>query len=248
MNVATGRKRLIRALHRHGPVQLARLCLLNVRLLLNGKAGQHRYVHDDSWDKAHGVDTAGTVEMDEITALEHEKIGAVRYEPTPPDCFTYLIAQARLRQDADYTFIDIGSGKGRVVLLAALAGFRRAIGIELGQELHETACRNIAAMRKSADLGEVESIRADATSYSFPDGPTVCFLNNPFEAQVLDRLLVRIEASLAASPRLFTIIYYHSNHADRLASREGWRRVADGAWRDESHHFSIFEWSEARPH
>jgi hypothetical protein len=234
--------RLLRALRRQGPIGFVKLCLFNMRLLLTGKAARHRYIYDDAWDKAHGVDTAGMVGIDEITAPDEEKVGAVRYEPTPPDCFSYLIGEADAGPPSARTFIDVGSGKGRVLLLAALAGFRRVLGLELGMELHQAACRNIEVMRESAGIGDVTSIRADATSYAFPAEPTLCFLNNPFDAPVLDRLIDNIEASLAAAPRPFTILYYHSNHADRLLGRRDWRLVSDGTWRDPSHHFSIFRW------
>jgi len=240
MTALLSASRLLRAFRRRGPVEFVRLCLLNIRLLLSGKAARHGYVYDDAWDRQYGVDTAGTVEVADFTAPEQEKAGAVRYEPTPPDCFAYLVGAANLRGGVDYIFMDVGSGKGRVLLMAALHGFRRVIGIELGEELHQTACRNINAMKPLLGDARVESLQTDATRYGFPLEPTVCFLNNPFDAQVLDRLLDNIEASLAAAPRPFTIIYYHSNHADRIDVREQWQVVATGFWRDESHHFSIY--------
>jgi predicted RNA methylase len=232
--------RLVRAFRRRGPLEFVKLCGRNLMLVGSGQAAKHRYVHDDSWDRSNGVDTAGTVEIDEITAPAHEKPGAVRYEPTPPDCFNHLLDAAGLGCRADYTFIDVGSGKGRVLLLAALAGFERVIGIELGEELHQAACRNIAAMKERLGRAELSSVRADAAGYQLPLQPTICFLNNPFDTAVLDRLLDNIEASLATHPRPFTIVYYHSNHADRLDRRRPWQVVAKGVWQDESHHFAIY--------
>lgn len=231
--------RLARAFRRRGPAEFLKLCLLNVRVLLSGEAKRHAYVHDDSWDRLYGVSTAGVLEIDEFTAPADERAGAVRYEPTPPDCLTWLVEAADLTRGVDYTFIDIGSGKGRVLLLAALHGFKRVIGIELGVELHEAARRNIDRMRDRLGTAQVASIRADATRFDFPSEATVCFLNNPFDGAVLDRLLNRIEASLAAAPRPFILIYYHSNHADRLAARPMWELVKSGFWKDESHHFTI---------
>jgi SAM-dependent methyltransferase len=231
--------RLIRAFRRRRPGDFLKLCLLNLRVVLSGEAKRHAYVHDDSWDRLYGVSTAGTLETDEFGAPPEELVGAVRYEPTPPDCFEWLVEAAELEPGVDYTFIDVGSGKGRVLLLAALHGFKRVIGIELGVELHDAACRNIARMRGRLGSAKVTSIRADATRFDFPPEPTLCFLNNPFDAAVLDRLLDRIEASRAATPRPFTLIYYHSNHADRIAARPGWEMVRSGFWTDESHHFTI---------
>lgn len=238
--------RALRALNRHGPVGFVKLCTLNIRLLFRGEAGRHSYIHDEAWDREHGVQTAGSVEIDEVTTPASQKVGAVRYEPTPPDCFIYLLEQAELNGDRTRTFIDLGSGKGRVLLMAAFDGFRRIIGVEFAQELHETACRNLARMRSRTAGSEISSICADAASYAFPPDPTVCFLNNPFDADLLERVISNLEASLRAQPRPLTIIYYHSNHADLLDPRSGWRVVSKGIWRDHSHHFSIHSWSPER--
>ena len=212
-------------------------------LALSGTAGRHSYIHDDSWDLAHGVDTAGTVAIDELTTPEHGKSGAVRYEPTPSECFTFLVAESRVDSPSEYTLIDLGSGKGRVVLLAGLAGFKRAIGVEFGEELHEVACRNIQAMKARLLPAEVTSVRGDARSYRFPPEPTICFLNNPFSAETLTAVLNIIEMSLQHHPRPFIMIYYHSNHAEVLDGRDGWQAVSKGCWQDESHHFAIYRWN-----
>jgi hypothetical protein len=50
------------------------------------------------------------------------------------------VAQAGLQ---DFTFIDLGSGKGRVLLMAAAYGFKRIIGVEFMPELHRVAEENI---------------------------------------------------------------------------------------------------------
>lgn len=237
--------RAVRALRRRGPVGFVRLVLHNVRLLLNGQAGRHRYVHDDAWDRANGVDTAGTVAIDELTAPDEARPGAVRYEPTPPECFAHLLAEAGLGDLSGSTFIDIGSGKGRVVLLAGLAGFQEAIGVEFGEELHVIARRNIEIMGDRLAPARVATVRADARTYVFPSAPTVCFINNPFGVDGLAALLDGIEASLRDDPRPFTIIYYHSNHAQELHRRAAWQAVSEGVWRDDSHHFAIFRCEQA---
>ncbi|MBZ5489392.1 MAG: class I SAM-dependent methyltransferase [Acidobacteriia bacterium] len=43
----------------------------------------------------------------------------------------------------DFTFIDLGSGKGRALLMAAQYGFKRIIGVEFMPELHRVAQENI---------------------------------------------------------------------------------------------------------
>jgi len=237
--------RVVRAYRRRGAGAFARLCLLNAWLVVSGEARRHRYVHDTSFDALHGVDTAGTLAVDEIVDSRAARAGAEGYEPVPPECFSFLLEQTGLDHVSSHVFVDAGSGKGRPVLMAALAGFREAIGIEMGRELHEIACRNITALEQRRGPLAAVSIHGDATLYSFPAAPTVCFLNNPFGAKLLDRLLDTIEASLRQHPRSFTIIYYHCNHADRIERRAGWALSDSGFWRDRSHHYALYRWSQA---
>jgi hypothetical protein len=44
----------------------------------------------------------------------------------------------------NFTFIDFGSGKGRVLLIAAGLPFKAVVGIEFSRELHEIAVQNIS--------------------------------------------------------------------------------------------------------
>lgn len=234
--------RVGRAWRRHGWLGFSRLAIFNLGLLLSGRDSRHRYVNDTSFDRAYGVDTSGSVAIDEVTAPISAKSGAVDYEPTPPAAFSFFLAQACLTDCSGLTFIDLGSGKGRTLLLAGLAGFAKVIGVELGEELHATAKRNIDLMTASGKISGVESICGDARSYRFAAEPTVCFLNNPFSADVLGLVLQHIERSLRRDPRSFTIIYYHANHSDLLDGGASWHLVAKGNWEDASHHFAIYRW------
>ena len=69
----------------------------------------------------------------------------MRYEAITPEAFHGLLASIDLG-DHDLTFIDLGSGKGRAVLLASLYPFRRLIGVEFSPELTEVARLNVQAV------------------------------------------------------------------------------------------------------
>lgn len=233
-------ERVTRAARRLGPVGFARLCLHNAALLASGRSNAHAFVYDLSWDRLHGVDTAGSLDVAEMSAPQAQKRGAVRYEPTPPECFAFLVEAAGVSEPRDYTLVDLGSGKGRVPLLAGLSGFGTAVGIEMAAELHAAALDNLAALRARQPLPDIRLTRGDARAFAWPDAPTLCFLNNPFDADVLDEVLDAIEASLLQSPRNFRIVYYHCNHHGRIDSRPGWQAIARGHWRDPSHHYAIY--------
>jgi predicted RNA methylase len=231
-------RRLARAVRRNSIPGLLKLCVANAVALMTGRWKDHAYVYDDSFDREHGVDTAGVAEVDELVADDALKASAQRYEATPPECFRFLVNEAGIQRPSDYNFVDLGSGKGRVLLLAGLAGFKSVTGVELCENLHRTACANIE--RATGLATRPQAILGDATAYPWPPEPTLCFLNNPFGPDVLERALSGIEQSLRTSPRDFLLVYYHCNHAALIDARDGWRCLSRGHWRSPSHHYAIY--------
>ena len=234
--------RASRALKRHGIRGFLRLVFYNVRLLATGRARDHRYVYDSAFDIEHGVDTLGVVEPDEMAVPEPLHRGVERYEAAEPEFFEFLLQRAGPLAPRDRIFIDIGSGKGRVLLMAAMADFRRVVGVELDSRLHDIACRNITIMSRRFPFAEVRSVNQDGITYEFPRRPTVCFINNPFDRGQIERLLDNLEDSLAAHPRDMLLIYIHAFHIDAIRQRGGWREVEYGFFRSVRHPFAILSW------
>lgn len=129
------------------------------------------------------------------------------YQPVEPELFRKMIN--RLAIDfPQFTFIDIGSGKGRALLLASEFPFHRIIGIELLPELNRIAQGNI---RKFSDrysrCGSIEAICADATEFLFPEAALVVLLNNPLPEPGLRKLISNLENSLSMKPRPVFVVY-----------------------------------------
>jgi precorrin-6B methylase 2 len=106
-------------------------------------------------------------------------------------------------------FLDIGSGKGRVVVTAATFPFKRVIGVEISPELTEAAEQNRQKAHRHLRTSQVELVTIDATAYVIPPDVSVIFLYNPFHGEVLKKVFDNIRASLVANPRDLTIIYRH---------------------------------------
>ena len=123
-------------------------------------------------------------------AIEH----ATHYEPTPLADFDRFIKA--LPSGFDFgtaTFIDIGSGMGRVVLLAAGYPFKQVVGIEVSPALHEVAKENLA--RYPAERRRCRDVRlvcADASQAPLPAGNLVAYLYNPFSASLVRRVANRL--------------------------------------------------------
>jgi SAM-dependent methyltransferase len=138
------------------------------------------------------------------------------YQPIPPEQFHEMMAALTI--DCRYfTFIDVGSGKGRALLLASQYGFGRIIGIELLPELHRIAEENVSAIRaRRADLN-IELVCMDATNFAFPAEPTVVLLFNPLPDPALCTLIANLHASLLEHPRPFFVLYANPLLEERLA-------------------------------
>jgi hypothetical protein len=181
------------------------------------------------FDRAFGVETAGIVRLDALQIASTNKRAGNRYQATSPELFRRLMDRIRI-DHRQFVFIDVGSGKGRILLLASQLPFKRVVGIEFSRQLHEVALRNIAAYPKQLiRCGEIESVCADAVELDVPPGPTVFFFYNPFEAGVLDRVLTRIKSSWVRFPRLIYIIYIGDVTVATRIEGFGLRRLSDTA-------------------
>lgn len=150
----------------------------------------------ETWwfDSLHNVDTSPQLSEQHKRGWREDKVNFY-YVPTRPKWARRALRHLPANIREDYTFIDFGSGKGRVLLMAARLGFKRLYGIELRQELHEQACRNFQKFRR-ADGCEMESVHVDATEYEFPHEKLVLFFFNPFGSTVMEKVLGNLGASL----------------------------------------------------
>jgi SAM-dependent methyltransferase len=123
-------------------------------------------------------------------------------------------------------FLDIGSGKGRAVLMAAIDyPFGRVIGVELVPELHEAAERNLAAVARRLCANDVELVCADIRRYRIPDDVTVIYMNNPVRGSIFAGLLTAISESMKRNPRRLRLIYYNPVEENALVATGEWRKV-----------------------
>jgi len=135
------------------------------------------------------------------------------YQPTEPDLFHEMLAA--LNQQGhfdfhDFVFVDLGSGKGRTLLMASDYPFRRIVGVELLPVLHQAAQENLGKYRSESQKSfALESICADATEFPLPAEPMVLYLFNPFPESGLKRMMANLEGSLQAHPRAVYVLYHN---------------------------------------
>jgi SAM-dependent methyltransferase len=145
------------------------------------------------------------------------------YQPTDAGLFREMMASFPI-DFSQFTFVDLGSGKGRTLLLASEYPFRRIVGVEILPELHRAAKENIAAYRSATQqCTEIESMCADAREFELPDEPLVLYLFNPLPEEALRRVVRRLERST----RPLWIIY-HNPLIEGVLAESGWLERTGG--------------------
>jgi SAM-dependent methyltransferase len=127
----------------------------------------------------------------------------------------------------DFTFIDLGSGKGRVLLMASEYPFKRIIGVEFMPELHRTAQKNIACYPNDREqCRQIETVCMDAREFQFPDGPLVVYLFNPFPESTFAQVLENLRLSVEQAPRPVYIAYRFTEFENLLAQADWLKKLA----------------------
>lgn len=160
------------------------------------------------WDHRVNTTSAAVGWRDRLLGVFHSP-----YQPTEAVLFHQMIGALSAQTGFDFrefVFIDLGSGKGRTLLMASDYSFRRIIGVELLPALHRAALENLGKYRsESQKCFAIESICADATEFVFPAEPIVLFLFNPFPEHGLRHVIANLEESLREHPRKMYVLYHN---------------------------------------
>ncbi len=193
---------------------------------------QSRY-GDIDYDFEHSVDT--TWANVSLRTRFRELLSGGQYQPSEPALFHQILDSIPVAVEG-FTFLDLGSGKGRTLLMASQYPFRRIVGVELLGELNQVAQQNIARYRSERQkCFAIESHAGDARSFEFPGEAFVLYLFNPFPEYVLREVLANLHRSVTALPREVYVIYHNLVHENVFAD-QAWLRLVQ-----RTHQFAILE-------
>lgn len=140
----------------------------------------------DDFDKKYGVMTSGVTESSEAgIADETARSLAVGYVPTRELVIRHILTNTTHGLDlSQYSFIDLGCGKGRTLIVAAQLPFKEVIGVELSPLHCEVAEANIkrylSEMRNPALCRNVRVSCVNAADFVFPDINLLIYMYRPF--------------------------------------------------------------------
>jgi SAM-dependent methyltransferase len=226
-------QKLVWARRTYGMRGAARVCRQHLGELLSRftSAGRRALRREIEFDEARGIDTRGIVSLFELAIESPNVRSGLRYQATVPELFHQILAGLPIPLE-NFVFVDLGSGKGRAVILASEYPFKRVIGVEFSPELHAIARRNVELRdRIRVRCPLTESVCQDVVQFELPEEPLVLYLYNPFLPDIVQRVLERLERSLRERPRPVYVIYVNpvgrelfeaSRWLVRKASGKGW--------------------------
>ena len=147
------------------------------------------------------------------------------YQPIEPPLFQEMLEALGIDY-SQFTFIDIGSGKGRPLLMASEYSFRKIVGIELLPELNRIAQENICKFpdeRKRCK--QIEAVVGDATQFAFPQGPLVVFMFHPLAEAAFEKVITNLLASLHLNPRPAWLVYANPLFESMVLKTGGFRKT-----------------------
>lgn len=188
--------------------------------------GFTRHPFDDEF----GVRTSGLVAGRHLKSGHRHDRHATAYYGVAPSVFLALVKRWEKSRPSlalkEVSFIDVGAGMGRAMLLAAELPFRRVVGVELNPALVRIARKNLTIWRASGRAqAPTRLVCGDAVELPLPPGPCMAFLFNPFGAVVMRRLLTAWSKALAERADELDLIYVNNEQEHVLQLQAGFTRL-----------------------
>lgn len=117
------------------------------------------------------------------------------------------------------SIVDLGCGKGRVMVVSAYFGFTHITGIDFAKELCQEAISNMTKTQVLMPEISWQVINADVVDYAIQPDDAVFFMFNPFVEETLNIFLNKLELSCRLFPRKSYFIYANPQYANALEKR-----------------------------
>lgn len=203
---------------------------LRVAAWLRRLLGREAEARLHPFDVLHGIDTEGLLYAEDLsTGHAHDRHNE-GYYATAPSLFEGAMACWRQTLSdcgvEDYVFVDLGCGKGRVLLLASEWPFQAIHGMELSQDLARDARRNLRKwLRRPRACRRITVECDDVLRIQLPEDPVILYLFNSFAAEVLGPLMAKLAAAASRRSAPIDLIYVHPDHDPLVAATRGVERL-----------------------
>jgi 16S rRNA G966 N2-methylase RsmD len=184
------------------------------------------YVIDYFFDLKYKTDTSSWVTLDDLNIDDSAKKRASGYQPT--HAFQLRKLLRTLSIPINKVMIDLGSGKGKVLLIASEFGFREARGIEISRRLCNIAINNCHIYKQlTNNETNFVVINSDVINYNMRDDEDVFYMFNPFDEYVLKQMMKNISESILRQNRKIWIIYRNAIYKDIIDTNKYFTKITD---------------------
>jgi SAM-dependent methyltransferase len=136
--------------------------------------------------------------------------------------FRKPLAALKLKPE-EFDFVDYGSGKGRVLMFAALAGFKSVTGVEISARLSAIGRANLDRFAApNPNLPPLRIVEGDAASFVPVGKQVLAYFYNPFDHIVFEEVRRQLERCLVCGTERLVVIYANPEHASVFEKAEGW--------------------------
>jgi SAM-dependent methyltransferase len=171
----------------------------------------------------YGANTFAPIELKNLTIVDGNVKKASRYEAVSFYMLENLFTAFR-KLSGNSSIVDLGCGKGRVMMVAAHFGFNRMTGIDFAKEVCEEARVNMLKKEKQFPGIRWKVINENVQNYEISPDDSVFFMFNPFDYSVLKNFLRKLDISCDEFPRPIYFLYASPQH-DRLLLNNGFAVV-----------------------
>ena len=178
------------------------------------------------FDQKYGTDTGGYLGPEELVKGRENDALNYGYSAIAPSVFHEACRRWRETLPAvsgrieAYSFVDVGAGKGRALLLAAEMPFRKVIGVELSEELARIGQKNVARWNRVVrPKTKIRVVHGDAAKFRWPRTPLLVYLYNPFACSLIAQMAENLAAAASSGSGLVDLLYVNPTCTDTLTSQ-----------------------------
>ncbi len=192
--------------------------------LLSPQAMKSRVASMEEWwfDTTRSIHTSGNLNSPRESRVVGQVKDSYMYVPVRVTNARAAFRDLPIEDHSKYTFIDLGSGKGRSLFVASELPFGKVLGVEFVADLHQQAVDNIARYRpRRQGCRTIESVHGNAAEFEFPNQNLVVYLFNPFGPEIMRPMLRNLMRSLEQNPRHAILLLLWPEHSDIVAQTPG---------------------------
>lgn len=181
----------------------------------------------EGFDQTYGTETSRMIGTDDLGGIGPHQKEASHYWPTRQREFDRMLETLGDINHTQYSFVDLGCGLGRIVLLAAGLPFKRVIGIDFSPAFITQAKQNVSRYSGPVQAGEIELHLMDAAEFAIPPENLLVYMFSPFGPPVITAVMHNLMSAARQRQQDIKLVYYSPDYDD-VVQDAGFQLIGSG--------------------